>query len=224
MKKQTFFKSIIVIISISFAASIASCKKEQSAEEIQNKRISDIIPQKYLDSLIRLGVTIHEGTTPPIVNGIYIANPTVLLASNVIGDVIGNTFADVKVKLTDQNNADFGIKLFGKKLLGENDTSITTAISGSGNNFTVYGKVKANANATNFAIFAIIISGTISADGIVNYQDALINIDNSNGATFFIPEGNGRLIKDGNNLASTTTFFKISNSSNVKYNSGGQLP
>ncbi len=224
MKKQIILKSILAILVLSIGVSTSSCKKEQSAAEIQTKRISDIIPQKYLDSLIRLGVTIHEGTTPPIVNGIYIANPTVLLASTVAGDIIGNTFADVEVKLTDQNNSTFGITLFGKKLLGDNDTSIVTAISGSGNNFTVYGKVKASANSSNYAIFAIIISGTLSADGIINYQDALINIDNSNGGSLFIPEGTGRLIKDGNNLASTTSFFRLSNTNKEKDKTAGQHP
>lgn len=224
MKKQLILKSFLAILVAGFAISISSCKKEQSAAEIQTKRISDIIPQKYLDSLIRLGVTIHEGTTPPIVNGIYQANPTVLVASNVAGDVIGSTFADVKVKLTDQNNSNFGITLFGKLLLGNNDTSIVTAISGSGNDFTVYGKVKASANATNYAIFAVIISGTLSADGIVNYQDALINIDNSNGGTYFIPEGSGRLIKDGNNLASNTSFFRTADTNTEKSKTAAQRP
>jgi hypothetical protein len=207
MKNQTIIRSLIAMIVLSFAISTSSCKKEKSAKEIQKAQINEVLPQKYIDTLIRMGITIHEGTTPPIVNGIYLANPTILLASTVVGDIIGNTFSDIKVKLTDQDNTNFGIKLYGKKLLGENDTSIVTAISGSGNNFTVYGKVKASATPTNYAIFAIVISGTLSADGIVNYQDALINIDNSKGATYFIPEGTGRLIKDGNNLASTTSFF-----------------
>lgn len=207
MKKQTIIRSLIAMVVLSFVVSTTSCKKEKSAEEIQKAQINEVLPQKYIDTLKRLGINIYEGTTPPIVNGIYVANPTILLASTVDGDVIGATFSDIKVKLTDQNNTNFGIKLYGKKLLGENDTSIVTAISGSGNNFTVYGQVKASATPTNYAIFAIVISGTLSADGIVNYQDALINIDNSKGATYFIPEGTGRLIKDGNNIASTTSFF-----------------
>ncbi len=224
MKKQIILKSIIAMLVLSIAVSTSSCKKEPSAAEIQTKRISDIIPQKYLDSLIRLGVTIHEGTTPPIVNGIYLASPTVLQASTVAGDIIGNTFADVKVKLTEQNNTNFGITLYGKMLLGNNDTSIVTAISGNGNDFTVYGKVKASVNSTTYAIFAVIISGTLSADGIVNYQDALINIDNSRGVGYFIPEGTGRLIKDGNNLASTTSLFRTADSKSEKDKTAAQQP
>lgn len=222
MKKLIIIRSLIAMIVIVFT--ISSCKKEKKAEEIQQQKINEVLPQKYIDTLKKMGITIYEGTTPPIVNGIYLANPTVLVASTVNGDVIGSTFADVKVKLTEQNNTDFAIKLFGKKLLGENDTSIVTAISGSGNNFTVYGKVKANATPTNYAIFAIVISGTLSADGIVNYQDALINIDNTYGVGYFIPEGSGRLIKDGNNVASTTTFFRTSNTYTINNKAGGQQP
>jgi hypothetical protein len=46
MKKLIILKSILAILVESSAISTSSCKKEQSAEEIQTKRISDIIPQK----------------------------------------------------------------------------------------------------------------------------------------------------------------------------------
>ena len=78
MKKQIILKSILAILVLSIGVSTSSCKKEQSAAEIQTKRISDIIPQKYLDSLISLGVTIHEGTTT--IQGLD------LLGRKVLGD------------------------------------------------------------------------------------------------------------------------------------------
>ena len=80
MKKQTFFKSIIVIISVSFAASISSCKKEQSATEIQKNRISDIIPQKYsyyfkfnplYHFLYIIRNVLHQGCAPEFYHSIF---------------------------------------------------------------------------------------------------------------------------------------------------------
>ena len=207
MNNQKQIRNILLLVVIGFTSILASCKKDKLTDnETQQIKINEIIPQNYLDTIKSLGIIIHEGTTPPIVNGIYEVNPSILIASNVNGDIIGSTFSDVKVKLENQNNTNFDIKLFGKQFLSTNDTSINTAISGSGNNFTIYGKVKSTSGSAS-AIFGIILSGTIGADGIMAYQNALINIDNSNGVGSYIPEGTGRVIRDGNNLASKITVF-----------------
>ncbi len=207
MNNQKQIRNILLLVVIGFTSILASCKKDKLTDnETQQIKINEIIPQNYLDTIKSLGIIIHEGTTPPIVNGIYEVNPSILIASNVNGDNIGSTFSDVKVKLENQNNSNFDIKLLGKQFLSTNDTSINTAISGSGNNFTIYGKVKSTSGSAS-AIFGIILSGTIGADGIMAYQNALINIDNSNGVGSYIPEGTGRVIRDGNNLASKITVF-----------------
>ncbi|MBL0286787.1 MAG: hypothetical protein IPQ19_05055 [Bacteroidetes bacterium] len=207
MNNQKQIRNILLLVVIGFTSILASCKKDKLTDnETQQIKINEIIPQNYLDTIKSLGIIIHEGTTPPIVNGIYEVNPSILIASNVNGDIIGSTFSDVKVKLENQNNSNFDIKLLGKQFLSTNDTSINTAISGSGNNFTIYGKVKSTSGSAS-AIFGIILSGTIGADGIMAYQNALINIDNSNGVGSYIPEGTGRVIRDGNNLASKITVF-----------------
>lgn len=206
MKKQTFLRSMIAIIAICFIAT-TGCKKDE-LEEIQQKRIDEVIPQKYIDTLKQLGITINEGTTPPNMEGIYQISSAKLEASNISTDIIGTVYTAMKFKLFSQNNTDFSIQLYGKNFIGLIDTSIVTAVSGNGNNFTVYGKIKAN-NGLNYAIFGLIISGTKEGADLKDVKFSLINIDNSNGGGFFIPEGKARLFYDADFISESISVFRL---------------
>ncbi|MEI3800731.1 MULTISPECIES: hypothetical protein [unclassified Chitinophaga] len=188
------------ILTFSFLISVVlfSCSKDEKAkgpsnEEILTKKIADIIPQKYLDTLKLLGLNVHEGVNPPNVEGTYKIAPHKLDSSNVPGDRPGSYFSDALVTFSEQSTTDYSIKLTGKNFLSYADTSIATAISGSGNNFTVYGKVKA-VNGTYSAVFALVFTGTKEGNDLKNVRVAIINIDNSRGGSgIFIQEGTGRI-------------------------------
>lgn len=180
---------------------MASCGKDDkqvSNEEILTQKIKDIIPQKYLDTLKKLGLNINFGTQPPQIGGAYAIQYHTLDTSNFNDNFKpGHHFSDAIVRFYDQSSSDYGIKLIGANFLRERDTSIATAISGQGNNFTVYGKVKSTVSSGKYAIVAIIISGTKDGDNIRNFRMGLINIDNSQGGSGnFIDEGQGRVTFD----------------------------
>ena len=145
--------------------SIISCSKKDgddgpTDEEILTQKIEDVIPQKYLDSLKKLSLDIHMGTNPPQMEGSYAVKPHALDTSNISTDYKGMRFTDATVHLSNQNPKDFGIKLLAENYLKDHDSSLVTAISGNGNYFTIYGKVKSTESSTGgYAIFAIIISG-----------------------------------------------------------------
>lgn len=204
--KKLFTAAAIVMLFVT------ACKKDQagpSDEEILTDKIEDIIPAQYLDTLKKLGLTINLGTTPPDVQGIYDFKPLKLEKSNRPSDAANMFFANAKVKLYNQSTTDFGIQLLGKNFIAANDTSLVTAISGSGNNFTIYGKVKAvRLNSTQYAIFALIISGTKEGNSLKNIKYGLINIDNSMAESgYFIEQGQGRIIYDTDFISETNTVF-----------------
>ena len=181
---------------------LLSCDKEDKEEllakeeEILTKKIEDIIPQKYLDSLKKWELPIHFGTTPPYVTGTYSAKPLILKKSNIDTDKSGMQFLDGLIQFKNQNTKDFSIYMLGKNFLNTNDTSMVTAISGSGNKFTVYGKVKSVSTSKNEAITALILSGELDGKNIKNLTTGVINIDNSKGGFDFIAEGKGRTVFD----------------------------
>jgi len=195
-------KRLIVLLAVAAIAAHA-CKKKDIKddlppdEEILTKKIQDIIPQQYLDSLKKYGLELHTGTNPPNVEGNYLLTPAKLVASNRENEnfPIGYTFRDSKFKLYEQHSTDFSIKLFGRHFLNAVDESIATAISGSGNKFTVYGKVKTTLNAYH-SIFAIVISGEKDGQNLKNIRYGFINIDHSNGSPDVMKEGEARIVED----------------------------
>lgn len=204
---QTF---VLLLFAFGVLLLPPSCKKDDSGEKDELQELIDgIIPQQYIDTLRGLGLTIYEGKNPPVVNGIYEFQPTVLLNSNRPTDVVGQTFANAKVLYQNQSNSTFKIDLLGKMLFGSNDTSINTAISGSGNFFTVYGQVKSTIGAST-AIFAIIMSGELAAGGIKDFKYGIINVDGSGDIEGnFIKEGEGRIIHDSDQFSPKADFFKV---------------
>jgi len=213
MKNTSIF--VLAIISIFY---LAACKKNgPSNEEILKNKIGDVIPKQYLDTLKKLKFPVNEGTTPPNIEGSFYASPLVLKTSNISGDNPGGVFHNSKMKFYNQHNDDFGISLIGEHVLNSRDTSIVTAISGSENKFTVYGKVKTT-NGSYSAIFATIISGEKEGNTIKNYTIGLINIDNSKGGTgIFVPEGKARIAYDSDFISESVDYdTKIALAGNEK--------
>lgn len=176
---------------------INACDKNNNGqdEEILTERIENIIPAAYIDTLKSLGLTINSGTTPPQLTGTYLISPHKLEKSNIATDYKGMSFSDAKLTLFGQNNKNYSISMLGEHFLAARDTSILTAISGSGNNFTIYGKVKAT-NGNYYAITAILISGELEGTSIKNLKTGIINIDNTHGSPTFIAQGKGRVAFD----------------------------
>ena len=203
--KLTYLLAAIIV-------TISSCSKndnvvdEINKVEIQKKQIQDVIPAQYLDSLKKLGLVINTGLNPVNVEGYYAINPLILQSTNITKDFpIGYRFTDARLSLSSQD-ANFGIKLLGRGFLATSDTSIVTAISGAGNDFTIYGKVKSQRN-TKVAEFAIIISGTMDNKIIKNFRYGLICISNKNPSTDvdFIKEGQGRVVVESDAISGTIT-------------------
>ncbi len=204
MKKISTIALLFISVCIIF-----SCKKDEEKEDleqIQQAKIVDIIPAKYIDSLNLLGMKVHEGTTPPNVTGIFRLTPMSLISSNISTDVIGTTYAETKLHLFSQDNSSFDIKMYGKNFVSYNDTSIVTVVSGNGNKFSVYGKVKATIDG-NSAIFGIILSGEFAGGTITKAEYGIINIDNSNGGTSFIKEGKARVVRETDQISEILDSF-----------------
>ncbi|WP_293789089.1 hypothetical protein [uncultured Pedobacter sp.] len=194
-------------MTLQFTACSKNNDVNPSDEEILTKKIEDIIPQKYVDSLTKLGFTVNKGTTPPNVNGAYLFKPFTIKSSNIPYDTYqpGYVLNDGVVKLYEQSTSDFSIKMLGKNFIGAADTSVVTAISGNGNRFTVYGKVKAYRNG-GYNFYAFLMSGEKDGINIKNGIAGIINIDDSHSGPNTIKEGQGRVAYDGDYTSGPTDF------------------
>ncbi|OOQ57595.1 hypothetical protein [Mucilaginibacter pedocola] len=200
---------VVLLLAVAFAACSNSEKNEVVDQIVKQeeltKKIADIIPKQYQDTLSKLGIELNTETDPPNLEGAFSFRPWRLLKSNRPTDSPNMTFTDSKVKFFAQDS-DNNIKIIAQNLLNTADTSIVTAISGKGNTFTVYGKVK-SVRGTNSAIFGIIISGEKSGTQLNNIRYGLINIDNTNGGTSFIKQGEARAIFDTDQVSESIPMF-----------------
>lgn len=204
-------KTMTVMFFI-FALTGIGCKKDEvnelAKQEIFQKKIADIIPKEYQDSLVKMGIVINQDLTPPKIEGAFILKPLKLVKSNIPNDRPTMTFADLEIKFFGQD-ADNNIKLISRTINGSTtalDTSIVTAISGSGKQFTIYGKTK-SVNGSNVAIFGSIFSGEIDGNVLKNVRMGLINLDNSKGGNAFIKQGEGRVLRDNDLISESIPIF-----------------
>jgi len=165
--------------------------------------INNIVPPDILQKLEDLGVVINGGNTPPNIEGTYLVSPLTLVKSSVLFDVvpgtvywIGNGIMDLT--FSEQNNANLTVKL--SHTIGndyENASGLGAFITGDGNKFSVF--VEAAGTDGGYPTKSVEIhSGEITANGIENYQWALIITES---APTTIPEGQGRLWKDGDGFS-----------------------
>lgn len=174
-------------------------------------KINEIVPPDLLAKL-RPHMPIYNGTTPPLVNGTYLCNPSVMTYSSIDGDMDeGYNFADMLFRFLNQNTANNTLDYEEKQ--GEAQSSGKGYfISGSGVNFTVF----FNITGTSYGIHiktATVISGTKSGSGISNYRYAFLLLEKgADPDDKLVDVGTIRVFKDGNELASNANWSNVSKS------------
>lgn len=205
-------KTIKLVLCLSILMMIGCKKDDKSAqkEEIQEKKIQEIIPGNYLNVLKEMGMPIHEGINPPDITGIYHISPIMLLKTNITsaGEYeVGHRFADGRYSFSSLNKNDFTLKVASKQGPGNSESTIA-AISGSGSHFTVYA-MEISTSGTNSAIFAYLYSGILEGSSIKDFKMAFINVDNSNGGIQFIKEGEARITHDEDGISERVNSLDI---------------
>lgn len=182
--------------------------------------INQVIPDTLLAS-IEDSMPIYEGTTPPNIEGAYLVSPeTLVYTSDGIYDS-GKVFADEIIRFSGQNGAT-NIVTYAGKQASSVDSSELVSVSGTHDNFTAY----FIATGTTVGIStktSTVISGTMTATGIQHYKMAFIMLAKGDDPDKKLMDVNAyRIFKDGDDLASNTTWTTASKvkSINVSVNQG----
>lgn len=174
--KYLQIKSVYLILLIVGAIVFSSCKKDNTtiSGEKYPTPISNLVPQSMIDSLRARGANIYSGTTPPIVNGIYLMTPDSCTYDNSPSNFAGNIFTDYKFRFSAQDNTAYTITVEQKASPAGtlNAAPAYTYISGSGNNFTIFILRTQSAQGIPGQIFNV-FSGTLTANGIQKFQNSL---------------------------------------------------
>ena len=176
MKKKKI-NAQLIILSIALGFILGSCKKDSGTNNppiIPPISIKNIVTQSMIDSLTAAGAVINSGTTPPVVNGIYLMHPDSCIYDNSPGNYKGQYFDDYKFQFSNQNNSLYTITVAQKDVatgvLNPNPTA--TYITGSGNAFSIY--ILSTSTPSGIAVQKFnVFSGTLTSGGIQNFQNTL---------------------------------------------------
>ena len=193
------------ISAVAFMLLFTSCEelfKKDSTNELSTE-IKNIVPDATLKIITDLGMPINKGSSPTNLVNYFKVTPFVLKASNRSSDNIGSTYSDYVFYLHDQDNAKLSIKLDYKNG-PESGTGLGGFISGNGNDFSVFIKVRSTNSSGTYADLIHIISGTMTSTGIKNLYFANFMLDNF-GNSGWIANEEGRIFWDSDGTSPIVT-------------------
>ncbi|WP_428654661.1 hypothetical protein [Runella sp.] len=200
MKNTSFFRLLLVVLVI------AGCQKKDDAEPLD--KLSKI-PQNFLNDIKSRGMLIHEGSEPPVIEGIFLLSPDRLLSPYGSDDIYekGEVITDHKFQFTNQqsNRLTCEDKEVGTGIFN----SFDAYVEGSGNLFTLFAEINHKTESVEYTTLEV-ISGEITATGIKNFQKA--NVVISKGADpdgDVLDVGEGRIWEDGDGIAGKVSAFRI---------------
>ncbi|MCB0502510.1 MAG: hypothetical protein KDD32_07490 [Bacteroidetes bacterium] len=168
---------------------------------------------EHLQTILDLGITLNLGNTPPNLEGIYLFDELTLLASNIPGDLIGQSFSNVKIRITNQVATSTGADIMYERKGSGSSTPIPQEgrITGSGNDFSIYTcAIIRNDAETDSIKLAYVYSGTLGANGLEDVSYVLLNVDDfGDPGGSFIAEGQGRWIDEADGEATESGDFNI---------------
>lgn len=213
MKKTNRFLPIALLL-LTGIIFLTQCKKSDNGDTPQPDTfptpIRSFISQSMVDSLRRAGATIYSGVTPPIVNGIYYMHPDSCIYDNSGGGFTGTLFADYKFKFYNQDNTAFTLNVDQKNTSSGalNPTPAAVYISGNGSSFSVFVLRTITPGGISVEQYNV-LSGTLTANGIQNFQNVLyVRKKGSDPTGSYPPAGTIRVFVTGApGLATVSTTF-----------------
>lgn len=173
------------------------------------QKIDEIIPAEFVDKLKELDVPFHEGKNPPIINGCYLISPCVLAKTNIQRDfAIGHRFSDHTIRFYDQDNKTLRIKIEEWQANSKSNSIETSVTAGTGNKFTVYGKVKTVKmnNPAIYTVLGIVYSGEFGNGSIKNSHYAFVMLEKNDPNNEYIAVGKARVVIDQDGVSPTTAI------------------
>ncbi|PWJ59640.1 hypothetical protein CLV98_102474 [Dyadobacter jejuensis] len=188
-----------ILLSLILLLSWSCSKDEAVLPEGYSANIRGIISPDIFSKLTNTGMKFNPGTNPPDLSGIYVLNPFVLVADwdpNDQSDVGTVCSCNAVVRFTNQSANKQSIHVDLKLGTGSNFTW-NGYLSGEGNKFTFFVDWNGTFDGEP-AQFVTVISGEISASGLLNYYDAAyIKGKGSNSPNVLVGEFRIRFDHDG---------------------------
>lgn len=195
MKRNNLFYQVMLFVLV---FSFAACSTEDDGDmDGSHAAIEDFIGSDIVKKMEEFGLEFHPGDNPPDVSGEFYADHLVILDSDVPSDEPGNSIYAQTFRFFDQDG--LAVKYSGSGAQ-QSDEGSGAILTGSGNDFTAI--LKLNTTYQSYHVTsAYVITGTMTAEGILEYQMAATNLKDDAPDGIVIPEGATRVIHDTDDLA-----------------------
>lgn len=152
---------------------------------------------------------IHEGTNPPIIDGVYLMSPLEAVYASDNGFNPGDVANDYVIRFTNQNAKNHTLSYAEMDLVADAyGSSDDVTIIGHNNNFTTYFISSGISSGVSYKE-TILISGTWTMYGIQDIYYAFVMVDKGydpNGE--LMNENEFRVFKDSDRLAENSVWSK----------------
>jgi len=179
-----------------------SCQKEASPTSNGfSQDILNIVSLKTIDSLRQFGMVIHEGKTPPKLEGSYYLNQYYCSFDNSNRNKLGQKFSDYTYKFYNQNNTNLTVSV-DYQTTENSDVAkgLGSFLSGDGKNFTAFLNVSSISEGIPNKSLTI-ISGTVDDAGIINWQNCYKLLQKDDPQQKMIAVGSTRIFYEKDLLA-----------------------
>lgn len=171
--------------------------------ELHESTPESMLPAYLYDSLSRY-VAIHNGNTPPNIEGEYKWSPVLLEYAS--DDDLPSSFSDVYMKFSNQSSRNLCT------YYEEQGTAVTrcdsTLIVGHDNVFTLVGIMTSVNNQRNTkSVIGTLVSGRMTPAGITDYSYAIYMIDKVDPDNHLMAVGEFRIFYDGDGLVEKYSWY-----------------
>lgn len=172
--------------------------------------INDVVPPTIQDKM-KPYITVHNGKTPPNIEGVYYIDPMSTVFCEDYKDGHGYAPGDIVnsiyLRFTKQDNSKLSVE-YEAKNANSTDTSTGTGafISGSNNDFTVYLNTTGISDGITYKT-ALVISGTKTTSGISGLRYAFVMVEKgADPNSTMMKTGFFRVFDDKDGLAVNSTW------------------
>ncbi len=206
MKRNQLIYAVAILIMMFFVYSCTKKDDNKVSYSDLDQNVQKIIPEASYNAILDLGMPVNDGTTPPIFENTYLVSPFTLVKTSIVDDYypIGHVFADMTIKYFNQNTVNNTVEI-NYINGGETGVGIGGYISGAGQSFTVFAKMRIYHDVDS-ADIAMITSGKLTSVGISDFYYANFMLNNyGNPSGYFIGNNTGRLIYDSDGTSEITS-------------------
>ena len=184
--KKLYFQSLAVAFMALFT--LTSCElfffdnPTETEEEQTDTRIKMVIPEDLLE-LVKGYMPVYDGVNPPNIEGTFLIDPYIYIFDSNGNWEAGDQLTSFVLKFTNQDNTTNTLDYEGKHTDNSSyQSGKGVFISGSGNDFTIFFNVEGYTYSDGEKFWikdALIISGTMTPNGIKNLRRAFVVVDKS---------------------------------------------